>query len=254
MQNGAKMDNDVMPESYPEGLDDRLVYETRIYDKWYKAEDRIGRPFFYHDIRRERRFVKTLIKKSGMPQGSSLVDIGCGNGMYSGIFRDYGMNVKGIDISEKAIEFCNGKFQNEIEFTCGDALSLGHEIECDYGFCSFFTLFNAFDTGRECREYADLIMNHIKKDGLLFFIWYSDLTAIRLPFHRFNIMNFTIKQLREMFNSYHVESYAFDGGGRLPGILGRYAYNKWITRLSCALVQMLESSWTRVRIILMVHK
>jgi ubiquinone/menaquinone biosynthesis C-methylase UbiE len=248
------MVNEVIKNTYPEDLAERFGYETEVYDEWYREGKRIERPFFYHNIIKEKCFIKSLINKFNVPRGSSLIDIACGNGMYSSIFHDYGMEVTGIDISKSAIEFCNKKYQGKIRFISGDAFSLDCENEFDYAFCSYFTFLNAFDTPQQCVQYGNKIMRYIKKQGILFFVWFSDLTSIRLPPDRFSIMNFTIKQLEEMFGNYRVESCAIDSWGRLPSILGKYSYNKWVTRLCCAYVQLRCSSWTRVRIILVVHK
>jgi len=241
-------------DTYSENIDERFDYEIEVYDEWYRKGEKIERFFFYHNIKKEKCFIKSIINKFNITRGSSLIDIGCGNGIYSNIFHKYGMEGMGVDISKSAIEFCNEKYRGKIKFKCADAFSLDYENEFDYAFCSYFTFFNAFDTPRQCSQYANNIMKYVKKGGILFFIWYSDLTAVRLPHDRFNIMNFTMNQLETIFGIYRVESYAIDSWGRLPCILGEYSYNKWVTRLSCAYFQMLESSWRRVRIILVVHK
>lgn len=246
------MINGGIKDTYPEHLAERFDYEGKVYDEWYRKGKKIETPFFYHNIKKEKSFIKSLINKFKLPHGSSLIDIGCGNGMYSNIFREYGMEVTGIDISKSAIDFCNEKYQGKIKFVCGDAFSLDYDNEFGYAFCSYFTFFNAFDTPQQCIQFANRIMKYVKKDGFLFFIWFSDLTSIRLPPDRFSIMNFSIKQLEEMFGNYRVESYAIDSWGRLSSIFGKYSYNKWITRLCCAYVQLAASSWTRVRIILLV--
>jgi hypothetical protein len=89
---------------------------------------------------------------------------------------------------------------------------------------------------------------------MLFFIWISDLTAVRLPENRFSIMNFTIKQIEAFFSKYKVCTYAIDSRSKLAYCLGKYCLNKYITRLDCAFVKLFSSSWKRVRIIAIATK
>ncbi len=98
------------------------------------------------------------------------------------------------------------------------------------------------------------MMRYLKPGGTLWFVWHSDLTGVRLPPERFSIMNFTIRQLESLFPDHPVTSYAIDGSARLPWYLGRFAYNKYVSRLSCAGVYIKASNWHRVRIIVAARK
>ncbi|HNS00744.1 MAG TPA: methyltransferase domain-containing protein [Planctomycetota bacterium] len=239
---------------YPEHGMDKFRYESTVYDQWYGSDGRLDRPFYYHNLKNERAFIKSLIAKHGIPTGSKLIDIGCGNGLYASLFAEHGIRVTAVDISERAINFAAAKYGAIVEWICGDAFALTYNEHFDYGFCNFFTFFNANELTTQSVEYGKKIMRYIRPGGVLYFIWYSDLTAIRLPANRFNIMNFTIKQLEALFADFSIDSYAIDSMARIPMYLGRFAYNKYITRLSCAAVMLLNSSWKRVRIILKVKK
>jgi hypothetical protein len=156
-------------------------------------------------------------------------------------------------MSENAVKYCKEKYGDRINWVCGDAFDKKFNQKYDYGFCNFFTFFNSFDYPEKAQEYGTKIMRHIRPNGFLLFVWYTDLTAIRLPPHRFRIMNFTAKQLEHIFSGFQVESYAIDSRARIPLFLGKYSFNKYITRLSCATVNILASSWRRVRIISVVY-
>lgn len=103
-------------------------------------------------------------------------------------------------------------------------------------------------------EYSKQLMSYIRKGRILFFVWFSDLSAIRLPLRRFGIMNFAMKRLMQLFSGYRVKAYGIDGRGKLPRILGKYCYNEWITGICLAWVQVCDSSWGRGRIVLAVFK
>jgi len=246
-----------LPDIYPEDLSDRKEIESHIYNKWYEINGKLDRPFYYHNLKNEESFIKSLIAKFNIKSGSDLIDIGCGNGLYAMLFRKHGIQITAVDISNNAIRYCINRYGKEVaDWTCSDALELDYNETFDYGFCNFFTLFNMFDTPQQGTKYVDKIMKYIKKGGTLFFIWYSDLTAVRfgLANNRFAIMNFTMRQLECLFSAFKLESYAIDSMARLPIYLKKYAFNKFITRLSCAVIPVLDSSWKRVRIILVVHK
>jgi 2-polyprenyl-3-methyl-5-hydroxy-6-metoxy-1,4-benzoquinol methylase len=61
-----------------------------------KKED-LDKAFFYHDPRYEGAFIRALINKYKMSCGSTIIDIGCGNGLYCDIFNKYGMRVTGFN-------------------------------------------------------------------------------------------------------------------------------------------------------------
>ena len=67
-------------------------------------------------------------------------------------------------------------------------------------------------------------------------------------------MNYTVKQLEGLFPQYAVTSYAVDSLARLTVYLGRFAFNRYVTRLCCAVVHLLASDWRRARIIVAVRK
>jgi SAM-dependent methyltransferase len=241
-------------EKYPGSLNRRKEIEKIIYDEHCIKDDKIIRPFYYHNRKYEEKFINAIIKKFNITKQSKILDLGCGNGLYSEIFYLNGMIVTGIDLSETAIRYCNNKYGNNIDFLCLDAFSMDYKDKYDVVFCNFFTYFNSFDNLEDANEYVDIMMRYVKKGGHLFFVWISDLTAIRLPMDRFNIMNYTVKQLKCMFSKYENRSFAIDSVSRLTYYLGDKAFGKYVTKLACAIVQFLDSSWSRVRIVIAVKK
>ena len=241
------------PTAYPSDRVARLEQEWRAYDTYY-SEETLAKPYFYHHEPREKRFLGALMAKFGIAPGQEILDIGCGNGFYSRMFADKGLKVTGVDRSEKAIEFCEKQHGARCHWICDDAFSLDLEERFDYAFCFWFMYFNAFEDLNQAAAEARRLMRYVRPGGKLFFLWHSDLTAVRLPPERFSVMNYTLPQLKRLFLDYDNQAYAVDSSANLCRVLGRLAFNRYVTRLSCARVYMQDSSWKRARLILAVSK
>jgi SAM-dependent methyltransferase len=241
----------VKPSGYPKEFSDRIDQEWRAYDDYY-SDQTLEHPYFYHHAGREGAFLDSLIAKYWIERGSKLIDMGCGNGFHANLFQKRGLQVTGVDMSGKAIEYCRKRYGSDCEWLCQDAFNVGRDGQFDYAFCFWFMYFNAFDAPQEGADAARRLMTPLKSGGKLFFIWHSDLTAIRLPPDRFSVMNYTIPQLKAFFPGYELEAFAVDSPAITCRLLGRYSYNKYVTRLSCARVHLQASTWHRARLILAV--
>ncbi len=241
------------PSNYPEDRSVRPEFEWRAYEEYY-SDQNLDKPYFYHNPMTEKRFLSCVMRRFRITPGSTMIDIGCGNGFYSNLFRQAGLIVTGVDRSEKAINYCISKYGSTCDWICDDAFNLARGESFDYAFCFWFMYFNQFDNSCDGAKDANRLMHYLKPGGRLFFLWHSDLTAVRLPPDRFSVMNFTIAQLRQLFPDYVVEAYALDSPAYVCWFLGRYSFNKYMTRLSCARVYMQASSWKRARLIIVVQK
>jgi SAM-dependent methyltransferase len=243
----------IKPTDYPQGREARLDQEWRAYDQYY-SDQTLKNPYFYHDPKKEGRFLDSLMARFGILPNQNILDIGCGNGFHSGLFHQRGLQVTGVDRSAKAIDYCRKIYGAACNWICDDAFNLNQPGQFDYVSCYFLTYFNAFDDLRQAESNASRLMDYLRPGGKLFFIWHSDLTAVRLPPDRFSVMNYTIPQLKQLFSGYSSEAYAIDSPASVCSLLGRFSFNKYVTRLSCARVYLQASSWKRARLILVVEK
>ena len=144
------------PLAYPPGATDRLEYEQTVYDAWYR-QGRVARPFFYQQ-RNEQAFVRSLLSKYRVPEGASIIDIGCGNGYYASRFASNGLKVTAVDLSATAIEHAKLEYGEQVKWIAGDAFALPFDREFEYGFCHFFTFFNAADVPAQFADYGQAMM------------------------------------------------------------------------------------------------
>jgi len=241
------------PSDYPSEHAARIEREWRAYDEYY-SEKTLKQPYFYHHPGREGRFLDSLIAKFKIQRNSTLLDIGCGNGFHSVLFHQRELQVTGVDQSGTAIDHCIQTHGSLCNWICDDAFNLKLSDQFDYAFCFWFMYFNAFDDLLDGAGDASRLMDYVKPGGKMFFIWHSDLTAVRLPPDRFSVMNYTTAQLQRLFPGYRTEAYAVDSSANICRLLGRFSFNKYISRLACARVYMQASTWKRARLILVVHK
>lgn len=243
----------IRPTAYPGPLRDRQEQEWKAYDDYY-TPGTLTHPFFYHNVRRERRFINALWRRFAVPPGATILDVGCGNGFYSHLFRDLGMTVTGVDRSPSAIRACVEHYGESCTWLLDDALHLPPELSFDCVFCFWFMYFNAFDDPAEGAVAARALLRHVRPGGRLFFIWHSDLSAVRLPAARFSVNNFTLPQIRSLFGGLETEAFAIDSSGWTSVLLGRYAFGDYVTRVTCARVCLQASTWKRARLIVSVRQ
>lgn len=83
------------------------------------------------------RSVKWLVKALGLKTDASLLDLGCGPGLYASRFAQAGFNVTGVDYSHRSIEYAsNHARENNLQITyrCQNYLELDDDSLYDAAF------------------------------------------------------------------------------------------------------------------------
>ncbi|PKO14045.1 MAG: class I SAM-dependent methyltransferase [Chloroflexi bacterium HGW-Chloroflexi-10] len=81
-----------------------------------------------------QRTVDWIVSFLGIKEGNSLIDLGCGPGLYTSRFAKYGLKVTGVDFSQNSINYAiNSAHQQGLEITyrCQDYLQLTDEAQYD---------------------------------------------------------------------------------------------------------------------------
>lgn len=140
--------------------------EATNYDKWY--ETKIGE---YADHVETNCAFNLFQPKSGM----KILDVGCGTGNFSIKMARQGVNVTGIDVSEKMLEVARNRASQEklaIEFRKMDSQNLTFQDSIFDGVFSMATIEFASDPDkmieemfRVCKEDGPVVVGTINRDS-----------------------------------------------------------------------------------------
>jgi SAM-dependent methyltransferase len=138
------------------------------YDEKYRRPN-----FFRYHPWLYRSYIRALAKKTGLANGSRVLDVGCGQGFFTGLFADLGMKALGVDISAEAVRSAiYEQSSSGARFEVGDAMSLPYKNTFDCVFLRSCSLYNSGDFEAN-REFTDILLGYVKRGGVLIFDYYS---------------------------------------------------------------------------------
>jgi SAM-dependent methyltransferase len=122
-------------------------------------------------------YLKALLAWASVRTGSTLLDVGCGQGFFSNLFRKCGMRVTGVDRSETGIRMareCYGS--SDIEFLVADisTSSIGRTFDCV--FTRSLSLYNTPDFATR-REVTEALMRYVRPSGTFIFAYNTNLNT-----------------------------------------------------------------------------
>lgn len=93
---------------------DRNDDSTSFYDQFY------GKGGWPYNLDQQRRALVPVAKEAGWGVGSRILEVGCGTGMHSRIFSEWGMKVTALDVSEVAIEMARKQHGDDVNYVAAD--------------------------------------------------------------------------------------------------------------------------------------
>jgi len=110
--------------------------------------------------------VMFLLKETQLQFGSSVLDLGCGPGLYTNLFQSHGYDVTGVDFSTSSIEYARSQ-NPEVNYIEADYIDV--ELPKQYDlitqiFCDFSVL-----SPPDASKLLTKIHNHLAPNGYFFF-------------------------------------------------------------------------------------
>ncbi|MGY6500138.1 MAG: class I SAM-dependent methyltransferase [Acidimicrobiales bacterium] len=103
------------------------------HDHWFEGlADHMGSAYLrYSFVRGTDQEVAFLVDALGLTPGSRVLDVGCGPGRHANALGRHGIEVHGIDISERFVEVARSEAPAGVTFERADARSLAFDGEFD---------------------------------------------------------------------------------------------------------------------------
>lgn len=180
------------------------------------------------------RYVSSLIHACGLRKGATVLDIGCGQGLFSYLFHKHGMKVSGIDMSEAGIQMA-GKMYGHlgIKFTVADIKTATFTEQFDCVFVRSCSLYNRSDLlGAVC--VTEDLLRFVGTPGVLLVLYNSNFSkrvSKSWQYHSWDDFrsHFAGFPTAQLYFSIKIDSF----------VLGRHAYRKFITTVNMIVSKVL---------------
>ena len=127
---------------------------------------------YYHILYKDRNekeariFIDNLVSYLQIPKKSTLLDIACGKGRHAIYFNKKGMNVVGIDLSKKSIQFAKKNSNKNLKFEVWDMRKIFQKNTFDI-VTNLFTSFGYFEKNEDEQKAINAMALNLKKEGIL---------------------------------------------------------------------------------------
>lgn len=193
--------------------------EPSGYESYYRRANHYGyQPWIM------RPYVRALVAKAGLAKGATILDLGCGQGMFTALLREEGMAALGIDLSPQAIASARASYGEF--FTLGDGTTL-RGVSFDAVFVRSCSSYNVENFALD-HSVTDKFMSYLKPSGVLLWAYASRAEGVSSPW-----LQHSLKEVRTHFARYPGAQVYFSL--RLETfLLGRWAFSAPITELAWA--------------------
>lgn len=171
---------------------------------------------------------------AGISNGSGVLDVGCGQGLFSSLFWKHGMTVHGIDLSEAGI--CRARelySERGISFTVCDPLRSTLPSRYDCVFARSFSPYNTPSFRRDSTVTRKLL-DYVEPGGVFIFAYNSTLSSGKETTWRHHSMEDVAEHFREF------EARVLFVNKVSPLLLRRYAFTELLSELTSRLSRLLR--------------
>ena len=198
--------------------------------EWYNLKYRQAN---YFGLRQRvfRPYVRSLLAYIGLKPGSTLLDLGCGQGFFSSLFHQQGLNVCGLDLSETGIRSARQACAARgIAFMVANAHNLPFLNSFDCIFTRACSLYNQKDFPF-LGAITDELISYLNDGGVFVFAYNTRFdSSVRSDTWTYH----TLSDFDAHFARYpQAEKFVVN---RLDmQLMGKWAFNPFVTRLNVAL-------------------
>jgi len=199
-----------------------MLNKKEEYDKKY-AEDN----YFHYREWVYAPYISSLVSYCHLKPGSLVLDVGCGQGLFSYLFCKCGMKVHGIDMSEIGIRTATTRYGKlGITFEATDMNAAVFPTKFDGIFVRSCSLYNTDDFA-QTDEVTDHLLAYLKKGGVLIFAYYTNLSGKTSPHWRYH----SLRDVAKHFHNYsHTKIFFCNKIDTL--VMRKWAFNSAITRIN----------------------
>jgi ubiquinone/menaquinone biosynthesis C-methylase UbiE len=199
-------------------------YIIDYYNGFYEKDD-----FRYYPKNISLKLLKTLSSTCETKKGGKILDLGCGTGFYTELFRNMGFDSLGIDISQTAINKAKEKYPDS-KFEVADALNLSYEKKSFNMIFLFGCSIVNTDDLEEIDRVFKYLLEYLTDDGKIVFIGGSDLSGKQSVVSEW--YNHTWKQLISLSkNKTYIIKGPFMSHLRIIYLFGSFGYSRIVTLL-----------------------
>jgi SAM-dependent methyltransferase len=199
---------------------------SKGYDEKYGSSNYFGyRVWLY------RPFVEALVARVGLRPGGHLLDAGCGQGFFTWLFAERGLNAVGVDVSAAGVSSARDIYSSSgAKFEIGDILKLGWRKQFDCVFTRSCSLYNSqeFETKHGV---TDRLLSYLRPNGILIFDYYSKPCATA-PTKSQQWIYHSLESVQNHFSRYPGAEVYFSLRIETM-LLGRLAFSRQVSR-ACA--------------------
>lgn len=146
----------------------RKKEETPWYEKWF--DENYLTLYCHRDRSDAEEQVRLIIDTLDLHVDSTILDLACGEGRYTALFKDLGYDVTGIDLSETLVN-CGKERYPGLDLRVGDMRDIHGNFDV---ILSLFTSFGYFDTDEENEKVLHSVFHALTPGGIF---WLDFLNA-----------------------------------------------------------------------------
>ena len=200
-------------------------------------DENYATPNFFRDLKwLFKPFVRAIIRAASLKPGSRVLDAGCGQGLFTALFAEAGMDALGVDLSEVGIRSANEHFAaTGARFEVGDILRLPYARTFDLVFSRSLSLYNTQDFASN-PHVSQQLARYVANGGMFVFDYYTRLA----PAKQTSSASWRYHSLddgKKHFSCFH-DSQCFFSTRMECGLLREWSFSAPISLASSALSRM----------------